>query len=243
MLNIFQRLWFKQTKEKKLANSLFLILGFRPKNLSLYKQALRHSSVSKIIKTGIKDSNERLEYLGDAVLGAIVAEYLFQLYPFKGEGFLTQMRSRIVNRNQLNQLALKLGINNLIETELRGARAGSIYGDAFEALIGAMYLDVGYKKTSAFVIERMLRIHLDIGTIEQTDTDYKSRLINICQREKKKLTFNLLEEKGRGIEKVFVVQLEIDNVPMVSFQHSSKRRAEQLAAQLLLEKLENESLK
>ncbi len=237
MLNFLQKLRFSGSKEKKLADTLYLILGFYPKNISLYKQALRHSSASKEIKKGIKDSNERLEYLGDAVLGAIVAEYLFQLYPFKEEGFLTQMRSRIVNRSQLNQLALKLGLNNLIKSELRGARAGSINGDAFEALIGAIYLDAGHKKTRQFVLERILKVHLDIDEIEHTDTDYKSRLINICQREKKKLVFNLIEEKGKGLHKLFVIQIEIDDQPLVTFQHTSKRRAEQLAAQLALEKV------
>ncbi len=237
MLHTFFQLRYKGRKEKKLAETLYLILGFYPRNISLYKQALRHSSAAREIKGGIRDSNERLEYLGDAVLGAIIAEYLFQIYPFKGEGFLTQMRARIVNRNQLNQLALKIGLNNLIKSELRGSRAGSMHGDAFEALIGAVYLDKGYKKTQGFVLERILKLHLNIEEIEQTDTDYKSRLINICQREKKKLLFNLLEEKGKGLDKIFVIQVEINDEPIVTFQHSSKRRAEQLAAQLALDKI------
>ncbi|MFL5751766.1 MAG: ribonuclease III [Bacteroidia bacterium] len=237
MLKTIQKLRFSGKKEKKLAETLYLLLGFYPKNILLYQQALRHSSVSKEIKQGVRDSNERLEYLGDAILGSIIAEYLFQLYPFKGEGFLTQMRSRIVNRSQLNHLALKLGLNKLIKADLRGTRAGSMNGDAFEALIGAIYLDRGYKKTRKFVLERILKIHLDIEEIEQTDTDYKSKLINICQKEKKKVVFNLLDEVGKGMGKEFVVQVEIDGHAIVKFQHTSKRRAEQLAAQLALEKL------
>ena len=157
MLTFLQKIRFTHSKEKKLAETLFLILGFYPKNISLYLQALRHSSASKEIKKGVKDSNERLEYLGDAILGAIVAEYLFQLYPFKEEGFLTQMRSRIVNRNQLNQLALKLGLNKLIKSELRGVKAGSINGDAFEALIGAIYLDAGYEASDKFITKYLLK--------------------------------------------------------------------------------------
>ena len=237
MLKSIQQLRFTGKKEKKLAETLYLLLGFYPKNILLYQQALRHSSVAKEIKQGVRDSNERLEYLGDAVLGSIIAEYLFQLYPFKGEGFLTQMRSRIVNRAQLNQLALKLGLNKLIKADLRGTRVGSMNGDAFEALIGAIYLDRGYKKTKKFVLERILKIHLDIEEIEQTDTDYKSKLINTCQKEKKKVIFNLIEEVGKGIGKEFLIQVEIDGKPIVKFQHTSKRRAEQLAAQLALEKL------
>jgi ribonuclease-3 len=238
LLKTIQKLRFTGKKEKKLADTLYLLLGFYPKNILLYQQALRHSSVSKEIKKGVRDSNERLEYLGDAVLGSIIAEYLFELYPFKGEGFLTQMRSRIVNRSQLNNLALKLGLNKLIKADLRGTRAGSMNGDAFEALIGAVYLDKGYKKTRKFVLDRILKIHLDIEYIEQTDTDYKSRLINICQKEKKKLVFNLLDEIGKGIGKEFVIQVEIDGKPIVKFQHTSKRRAEQLAAELALAKVD-----
>jgi ribonuclease III len=238
LLKSLQKLRFKSNKDKKLADSLYLLLGFYPKNIFLYKQALRHSSASKEINQGVRDSNARLEYLGDAILGSIIAEYLFQMYPFKGEGFLTQMRSRIVNRSQLNQLAVKLGINQHIKSDLKGSRAGSMHGDAFEALIGAIYLDRGYAKTRKFVVDRILKIHLDINEIEQTDTDYKSKLINICQKQKKKVIFHLLEEVGKGHTKEFVMQVEIDGKAISKSQHTSKRKAEQNAAELALEKVE-----
>lgn len=237
MLNFFSRNRGTAGAEKKLAQKIYNLTGVRPKNISLYYQALRHSSVAVEIKDGVKNSNERLEFLGDAVLGIIVAEYLFKMYPFKGEGFLTKMRSRIVNRAQLNQLSLKMGLNELIESDLKGNRAGSIYGDAFEALIGAIYLDRGFLATKKFFIERILKIHLNIDEIEHTDTDYKSRLLNWGQQEKKKIVFEVIDEKGPPHNKVYTVLVRIDGKPQMSFQHHSKRRAEQLASQLTLEKL------
>ncbi|MDP2386233.1 MAG: ribonuclease III [Bacteroidota bacterium] len=230
---------FKSPSDKKLAVTVNRITGFSPKNVALYKQAFRHTSASQEIKEGVKNSNERLEYLGDAVLGAIVAEYLFQLYPFKGEGFLTQVRSRIVNRAQLNKLGLKLGFDKLIEADLRSSSANSLVGDAFEAFIGAVYLDRGFITTRKFVIERIIKIHLDLDEIEQTDTDFKSKLINYCQREKKKINFNLVEEVGKGMKKEFVIAVEINGKEFSRSQHSSKRKAEQRAAELTIISLGN----
>lgn len=228
---------FKNPSDKKLAQTIRIICGFTPSNISLYQQAFRHVSAAKEIKSGVKNSNERLEYLGDAILGAIVAEYLFQTFPFKDEGFLTQVRSRIVNRAQLNKLAIKLGFDKLIQADLRGNLAGSMYGDAFEAFIGAIYLDKGFKATQKFVLERIIKIHLDINEIENTDTDFKSKLINYCQREKKKINFNLVQEVGKGLKKEFIISVEIDGKEFSISQHTSKRRAEQRAAELAIEKI------
>ena len=231
-----------RSSDKKLEQTIRLVCGFSPSNISLYKQAFRHVSVATEIKDGKKNSNERLEYLGDAILGAIVAEYLFQLFPFKDEGFLTQVRSRIVNGAQLNKLASKLGIDKLIQCDLRGNIPGSMNGDAFEAFIGAIYLDKGFKNTQKFVVERIIKIHLDINEIENTDTDFKSKLINYCQREKKKLNFNLLEEIGKGPKKEFVISVEIEGKEIALSQHTSKRRAEQRAAELAIQKLEGQNI-
>src|SRR5690606_34947298 len=162
---------------KKLKN----ILGFVPGNVRLYQMAFRHKSVAKPIKEGVKNSNERLEFLGDAVLGSVVAELLFKLYPYKDEGFLTEMRSKIVSRANLNQLSRKLGFNELIEFDARMIsypnKQGSLLGDAFEALIGAVYLDKGYKFTREFLLSRIIKPHVDIHTLEITETNFKSRLI------------------------------------------------------------------
>jgi ribonuclease III len=241
LLKIFSKKSNSGGGDRKLAEKIYNLTGVRPKNLSLYFQALRHSSAAVEIKQGVKNSNERLEFLGDAVLGIIVAEYLFRMYPYRGEGFLTKMRSRIVNRSQLNQLSVKLGLNMLIEADLKGNRASSINGDAFEALVGAIYLDKGFNTTQKFINERILKFHINIKELEETDSDYKSRLLNWGQQEKKKISFDVIDEKGPPHNRIFTVQVSINGKPGTSFQHHSKRRAEQLAAQLTLEQLEKEN--
>ena len=139
--------------EKKLRHTYKLITGLTPVNLSLYKQAMRHSSVASVTKKGIKDSYERLEYLGDAILGMLVAEYLFAQYPFEEEGFLTVIRAKIVNRESLSKLAHKIGLKELVEFNPGSRTHKSIYGDCMEALIGAVYLDHGFQPCKKFVIQ------------------------------------------------------------------------------------------
>src|SRR5688572_21436010 len=165
------------SKDKNLYFSLKNILGFYPDNISLYKQAFRHSSVASQIKQGVKNSNERLEYLGDAILGAVIAEHLFKVFPYKDEGFLTKMRSKIVSRSTLNQLAQKIGIDKFIEANLESsAKSSAMKGDAFEAMLGAIYLDKGYEVTKRYILERIVRNHIDMSEIESKETDFKSKL-------------------------------------------------------------------
>lgn len=224
------RIYF--SPDKKLYSSLKNILGFYPGNISLYKQAFRHSSAAQEVKKGVKDSNERLEYLGDAILGAVIAEHLFVLFPFKDEGFLTKMRSKIVSRSQLNQLSVKLGINKFIEASLeRGSQSNSINGDAFEALIGAIYVDKGYLVSRDFILNRIVKNHIDMEEVEHKETDYKSRLIEWAQKEKKELRFVLAEEIGEGNDKQFLVEVTIDGAPKGRMQHFSKKKAEQFVAE------------
>ena len=235
--NFFSKKKSDRLADNKLADEIFNLTGIKVKNIALYRLALRHSSAAIEIREGVLNSNERLEFLGDAVLGLIAAEYLFKMYPFRGEGFLTKMRSRIVNRAQLNQLSLKMGLEGLIESDLKGNKAGSMNGDAFEALIGAIYLDKGYKITQSFFIDRILKIYISMEEIEQVDTDYKSRLLNWGQHEKKKISFLVVSEDGPPNARLFTVQVQIDEKEFMTFQHQSKRRAEQFAAQLTLEKI------
>ena len=170
------RLFF--SRDKKFAAALRNLLGFTPCNIAVYHLAFRHRSTAEEHPSGVKLSNERLEYLGDAVLGAIVAEMLFKKFPFKEEGFLTEMRSRIVNRENLNRLALKLGINKFMEASIDpAAKSRSAYGDAFEALVGAVYIDQGYAVTRKLILNRIIRHHIDLDDVEQADTNFKSRLI------------------------------------------------------------------
>jgi ribonuclease-3 len=217
------------------------MLGFYPKNIDLYKLAFRHKSAAHEVKHGIKDSNERLEYLGDAILSAVVAHYLFQTFPYKDEGFLTKMRSRLVSRAQLNKLAMKLGIDQLIESNVEGnPRNKSINGDAFEALIGAIYLDRGYLIAQKFILNRIIKNHIDIDEVESTETDFKSKLIEWIQKEKKEVKFEVLNEIGSGHEKQYLVEIVIDEKPYGTGQHFSKKRAEQIASEETLKKLEIE---
>ncbi|MGZ3776982.1 MAG: ribonuclease III [Mucilaginibacter sp.] len=225
---------------RKYVKSLKNLLGFVPGNLSLYRLAFRHKSVAQAVKKGIKNSNERLEFLGDAVLGSVVAEVLFKLYPYEDEGFLTELRSKIVNRGNLNQLARKLGFEQLIQYDNRmvnSARQGSLLGDAFEALIGAVYLDKGYDFTKNFLISHIIKSHIDIHKLEQTETNFKSKLIEWCQRHGKDITFELIENKEGESNKLFTVQAIIDGEIMGSGKEFNKKNAEKLAAEKACEAL------
>ncbi len=225
------------SSDKVFSKSLKNILGFYPDNILLYKQAFRHSSIAQEIKQGVRDSNERLEFLGDAVLGAVVAEYLFKMFPYKDEGFLTKMRSKMVSRAQLNQLSAKLGIDKFIESSLeKGSNSSAIKGDAFEALLGAVYLDKGYDSARDFILNRIIKSHVDINEIE-TREDYKSKLIEWAQKEKKELRFNMLEEANTKNDKLFLIEVAVAAEPKGRGQHHSKRRAEQIAAEAACQSL------
>jgi len=216
------------------------LLGFVPGNLSLYRLAFRHKSVAQSLKNGIKNSNERLEFLGDAVLGSVVAEVLFKLYPYEDEGFLTELRSKIVNRVNLNQLARKLGFEQLIQYDTRmvnSTRQSSLLGDAFEALVGAVYLDKGYDFTRNFLINHIIKSHIDIHKLEQTETNFKSKLIEWCQRHARDITFELVENKEGESNKLFTVQVLIDGEIMGSGKEFNKKNAEKLAAEKACEAL------
>src|ERR1700754_1231151 len=198
---------------RKYVKSLKNLLGFVPGNLSLYRLAFRHKSVATNVKKGVKNSNERLEFLGDAVLGSVVAEVLFKLYPFEDEGFLTELRSKIVSRVNLNQLARKLGFEQLVEYDSRmvsNTRQGSLLGDAFEALIGAVYLDKGYDFTRNFLVNHIIKAHIDIHKLEQTETNFKSKLIEWCQRHGKDIVFYLVSNEDGENTKLFTVQAQVD---------------------------------
>lgn len=239
MRRIFKSAKAYFSPDKELYTSLSNILGFYPRNIDLYKLAFRHKSVAQELKQGVKDSNERLEYLGDAVLSAVIAHYLFQTFPYKDEGFLTKMRSRLVSRAQLNKLAMKLGIDQMIEANVDGGlRNKSINGDAFEALIGAIYLDRGYLTAQRFIVKRILKHHIDIDEVESTETDFKSKLIEWVQKEKKEVRFEVLEEIGSGHERQYLVAVIIDNEEYGRGQHFSKKRAEQAASEETLKRLE-----
>ncbi len=230
----------KQDKEFK--QKLKNILGHYPDNIALYKQAFRHSSSTQEITEHLP-SNERLEFLGDAVLGAVVAEYLFKLFPKKDEGFLTQMRSRIVNGQNLLLLSKKFGFDVLLTSRLtkKEKLSSSAYGDVFEAFIGALFLDKGFEASKKFILNKIIKIHLDMNEVLQTDTDYKSQFQILMQKQKKQFEYVVLSEALLGKEKLYTIQLLIDGEEQGVFEHKSKKVAEQKVAQLALEKMQKES--
>ena len=230
--------FFLPENEKKFKAALKNILGFSPGNLSVYSQAFRHNSVAKEIKEGVKDSNERLEFLGDAVLSTVIAEFLFRKFPYKDEGFLTKMRSKIVSRDHLNQLAVKLGLNKFLsQNSDPSMKHSSVNGDAFEALIGAIFLDKGFSVSQNFILNRILKFHVDVEKILITETDFKSKLIEWSQREKKEVRSSMEEERGSGTDKQFLIYTVVAGETIAQALHFSKKKAEQLSAEKTCVKL------
>ncbi|HET7819212.1 MAG TPA: ribonuclease III [Bacteroidia bacterium] len=229
--------FLRPKNEKIFAISLKHILGFAPKSLSIYKQAFRHNSIAKEIKDGIKDSNERLEFLGDSVLSTIIADFLFKKYPYKDEGYLTKMRSKIVSRDHLNKLALKLGLNKLIVQSHTTQQNASMNGNAFEALVGAVFLDRGFSEAQNFILNRILKFHVDVEKIIETETDFKSKLIEWGQKEKKNIQFKIMNENNIGHDKQYVIATLVNGEIIAEERHFSKKKAEQLSAEATCTKL------
>ncbi len=222
---------FSQTFGKDLNRSVKNIFGFQPGNPHLYRLAFRHKSANQDVN-GIKINNERLEYLGDAILGSVIAEYLFRKFPYKGEGFLTEMRSKIVCRSNLDKLSRKLGIDRLIESSAdTKSSAKSMRGDAFEAFIGALYLDKGYDFTYKIIIKRIVNIHIDIDVLEHLDTNFKSKLIEWSQKEKKDVDFRVISEKGEKNKHQYEVEIYVDDKAISRGIDFSIKGAEKIAAE------------
>jgi len=218
------------SKKKELNRAIKNIFGFRPGNIFLYNLALRHRSAAVTVNQKIIVSNERLEYLGDAILSAIVAEYLFKKFPSKDEGFLTEMRSKIVNREQLNKLVAKLGIEQFIRVTNEQAPK-NLYGNAFEALVGAIYLDKGFITCKKAIINRIIKIHYDTDELEATQINYKSLLLEWAQHEKKKVGFHPSTIFLPSRAKQYQVELTIDGSPYGTAIDDTIRGAEKLAAE------------
>ncbi len=221
-------------KDKSLQGFLAQLIGKKPKNIALYKLALQHTSVAHNGANSLKESNERLEYLGDAILGAVVAEFLFKKYPYKDEGFLTEIRSRIVNRQSLNELAIKSGIAKFVRFDIKKSNlktANSIYGDAMEALVGAVYLDLGYKACRKFIVMELLKSYFDFDKLIHTTQNYKSKIIEWAQKENKKIRFEITSENGKNHHRQFESLIYIDEEPLATGLGFSKKKAEQAAAE------------
>lgn len=222
------------SKDKELLEQLSRLIGFYPDNVELFKLAFRSKSAQAQDNNDFANNNERLEYLGDAILGSIVAEFLFKQFPFKDEGFLTEMRSKIVSRDYLNKLALKLGLNDFM-TEGGDNLGKSVYGDAFEALVGAIYLDKGYNSVQNFIVNRIIQYHVDIEELESKELNFKGKLIDWGQKERKEVKFELVEEIGDGYAKKYRIVVLVERERFGEAIDFSKKKAEQRAAEITLE--------
>jgi len=206
------------------------IFGTTPDNIDLYKLALVHRSASVRVE-GENINNERLEFLGDAVLETIISDYLFIEFPHESEGFLTKTRAKIVSRQSLNALAVKLGLDKMVIYNATGNFAQKhLFGDCFEALMGALYLDKGYNKVNRIVINDLLSRHIDLEDLSQVENDHKSRLIEWCQKSKRTIRFNT-EVDGEHPSPAFISRVLIDDMRIGVGNGSTKKEAEQNAAQ------------
>ncbi|PKP10861.1 MAG: ribonuclease III [Bacteroidetes bacterium HGW-Bacteroidetes-4] len=220
---------------KDFYDELRRITGLFPGNEELYKLAFIHKSASLRLHDGMVINNERLEFLGDAILDAVVAEYLYTRFPDKNEGFLTQTRSKIVNGDYLGQLAIQLGLDKFIISHAHNYYSNKhILGDAFEALIGAIYLDHGYKAVRNFVFKQLLKKHIDLSLLLNTETNYKSRLIEWAQKDRKEISFQTdLEDVDMFIPE-FISKVIVNDKVIAKGKGLSKKEAEQNAAKATL---------
>lgn len=225
--------------EKELVRRLRRLLGFTPAYLNVFKLAFAHkSSNDQNAKQPYGgQNNERLEYLGDAVLGTIVAEYLYKKYPTADEGFLTKMRSKIVKRKSLNTIGYDMGLDELLSTYNNTRIARSMLGNAVEALVGAVYVEQGYAGTMHFVTQRMLRDYVDIETLETYDDNYKSQLLEHCQKNGQKVDYEILKRFKQDKRDRFRVAVTINGQRMAVGEDFNKKSAEQQASRRALKDL------
>ena len=216
--------------DKSFAKRLKNLLGFTPTNLALFKLAFYHKSTSTDKLHNVQ-SNERLEYLGDAVLGTIVAEYLFKKYPNSDEGFLTKMRSKIVKRKSLNRIADKMGLDVFLAEYNNTRLSKSMLGNALEALVGAVYLECGYRKTKRYVIRKILRGYLDIHELESFDDNYKSQLLEWCQKNGSTVAYKMLAKYKFEKRDRFKVAVLVDGKKLAIADDFNKKSAEQTASE------------
>lgn len=207
------------------------ILGFKPKKLQLYKMAFLHRSVNQKDKQGNPLNYERLEFLGDSMLGTIISKHLYKEVPGGDEGYLTKMRSKIVSRKHLNELGKDLDLIRFVQSRIPKSHFGdNIHGNVFEALIGAIYLDRGYKYCEKFIDERVIDPYVDIEQLEGKVISYKSLIIEWCQKEKKDFNYKVYEDTGNDALKHFAVKLSINKKVMAKARATSKKKAEEKAS-------------
>ena len=216
------------------------ILGFKPRKLKVYKKAFLHRSANKRDSEGNPMNYERLEFLGDAMLGTIISHYLYKQVPGGDEGYLTKMRSKIVSREHLNELGKDLNLIQFVESRIPKSHFGdNIHGNVFEALVGAIYLDRGYKYCEKFIQSRVIEPYVDIEQLEGKVISYKSLVIEWCQKQKKSFNFDVYEDTGKDLLKHFAVKLSIEDHVIAKARATSKKKAEERASKRAYFALQN----
>ena len=234
------RLLFRKDRESYLC--FYRILGFYPHNIQIYEQALLHKSSAVRSEKGRPLNNERLEFLGDAILDAIVGDIVYKRFEGKREGFLTNTRSKIVQRETLNKLAVEIGLDKLIKYSTRSSSHNSyMYGNAFEAFIGAIYLDQGYERCKQVMEQRIINRYIDLDKISRKEDNFKSKLIEWSQKNKMEVSFELIEQfLDHDSNPVFQTEVRIEGLPAGTGTGYSKKESQQNAAQMALKKIKND---
>ena len=222
-------------KKSAFEKNLVLLIGYSTKNLLLFETALNHRSV----KEHSSENNERLEFLGDAIISSVVADYLFKKYPYKGESFLTEMRSKMVNRQQLNYIAIQMGLKRLTKFNKLdgGLKTSQIFGNTLEALVGAIYIDKKYEFTKKWIVNKMIQPYLFMDELELIDINIKNKIIGWALKQGKQVDFVLAGEQLEGRRRLFTINVVLDGEVVTSEKGYTKKDASQLAAQKAIEVL------
>jgi ribonuclease-3 len=241
-MNFIRKIVQSHSKEDvALHNELKKLLNFSPRKINKYKKAFTHRSVQMTDKKGNPINYERLEFLGDSILGSVIAAYLYKKVPSGSEGYLTQMRSKIVSREHLNELGKDLNLIRFVKSNIDQTNVGdNIHGNIFEALIGAIFMDKGYNSCQKFIHQNVIVPHVDIAKLEGKITSYKGLIIEWCQKQKKKYTFDTYEDSGNDPVKHFSVKISIDGVQIAKGRATSKKKAEEQASKRVYFAFQNE---
>jgi ribonuclease-3 len=231
----------KSAEDNELYYELKKLLNFSPRNINKYKKAFTHRSMQMLDDRGNPINYERLEFLGDSILGAVIAAYLYKKVPSGSEGYLTQMRSKIVSREHLNELGKDLNLIRFVNSNVDQGNVGdNIHGNIFEALVGAIYLDKGYNFSQKFIFENVIIPYVDIEKLEGKITSYKGVIIEWCQKQKKKYKFDTYEDSGNEAIKHFSVKISIDGEQVGKGRATSKKKAEEQASKRVYYAFQNQ---
>ena len=222
-------------RKSEFEKSVYMLIGYRTTKMVLFHTAFNHRS----LKENPSENNERMEFLGDAIISSVVAEYLFKKYPYKGEGFLTEMRSKMVNRQQLNHIAIQMGLKKMTRFNKLdgGLKSSQIFGNTLEALVGAIYLDKQYNFTKKWIIEKMIQPYLFMDELEQIDINIKNKIIGWALKQGKQVDFVLAGEQLEGRRRLFTINVVLDGEVVASQKGYTKKDASQVAAQKAIEAL------